>query len=243
MRFFYNKIKSWHSVFQLGRFAMTNAEYMEYEGYGLIEAALYSYTATADGSDLFSLAESRPGAGPSEGFLWDYILFRLYLAEKHILRFPSGFGCMTSMAEGLREGLSHLSLTLSTLSTLRSLNGSFLVVGSGRLPDRNHVERRFSDFRRMEKEASHSIENMIAAIASLSGEKVDGHMISLFSEETRAFLSLVSGKLSSLPPCHIYRRARSFTPALPSLSEEAAVYPSFLAFLTGLAVSCLVMLM
>ena len=43
---------------------MTNAEYMEYEGYGLIEAALYSYTATADGSDLFSLAESRPGAGP-----------------------------------------------------------------------------------------------------------------------------------------------------------------------------------
>lgn len=78
---------------------------------------------------------------------------------------------MTSMAEGLREGLSHLSLTLSTLSTLRSLNGSFLVVGSGRLPDRNHVERRFSDFRRMEKEASHSIENMIAAIASLSGER------------------------------------------------------------------------
>lgn len=226
---------------------MTNAEYMEYEGYGLIEAALYSYTASADGSDLFSLAESRPGAGPSEGFLWDYILFRLYLAEKHILRFPSGFGCMTSMAEGLREGLSHLSLTLSTLSTLRSLNGSFLVVGSGRLPDRNHVERRFSDFRRMEKEASHSIENMIAAIASLSGEKVDGHMISLFSEETRAFLSLVSGKLSSLTPCHIYRRARSFTPSLPpslpSLSEEAAVYPSFLAFLTGLAVSCLVMLM
>lgn len=105
------------------------------------------------------------------------------------------------------------------------------------------MERRFSDFRRMEKEASHSIENMIAAIASLSGEKVDGHMISLFSEETRAFLSLVSGKLSSLTPCHIYRRARSFTPALPSLSEEAAVYPSFLAFLTGLAVSCLVMLM
>ena len=215
---------------------MNNKEYMEYEGYRVIEAALLSYTSPA-GSLLSAAA---PG---DHGLVWDYILFRLYLAEKTIRRFPSGFGCMTSMAEGLREGLSHLSLTLSTLSTLRSLNGSFLVVGSGRLPDRNHVERRFSDFRRMEKEASHSIENMIAAIASLSGEKVDGHMISLFSEETRAFLSLVSGKLSSLTPCHIYRRARSFTPALPSLSEEAAVYPSFLAFLTGLAVSCLVMLM
>lgn len=67
MHFFYNKIKSWHSVFQLGRFAMTNAEYMEYEGYGLIEAALYSYTATADGSDLFSLAESRPAPGLRKG--------------------------------------------------------------------------------------------------------------------------------------------------------------------------------
>lgn len=65
---------------------MNNKEYMEYEGYRIIEAALLSYTSPAG-----SLLSAAPG---NHGLVWDYILFRLYLAEKTIRRFPSGFGCM-----------------------------------------------------------------------------------------------------------------------------------------------------
>ena len=54
---------------------MNNKEYMEYEGYQIIEAALLSYTSPA-GSLLSAAA---PG---DHGLVWDYILFRLYLAEK-----------------------------------------------------------------------------------------------------------------------------------------------------------------
>ena len=77
---------------------MNNKEYMEYEGYRIIEAALLSYTSPAGSL----LAAAAPG---DHGLVWDYILFRLYLAEKAIRRFPSGFGCMDEMARGLREGL------------------------------------------------------------------------------------------------------------------------------------------
>ena len=222
---------------------MTNAEYMEYEGYGLIEAALYSYTATADGSDLFSLAESRPGAGPSEGFLWDYILFRLYLAEKHILRFPSGFGCMDEMASGLREGLSHLPLTLRTLSLLKNLEGSSLILGIGSLPDEGKVKQRFHEFHELERACSGSMEKMVASLASLSGCRADGKLISYLSAETKAFLSHLSVKLSSLTPCRICQGARKFTPSLPAFAEEAVEDSSLFALLTGLALSCLVMLL
>ena len=62
---------------------MNNKEYMEYEGYRIIEAALLSYTSPAG-----SLLSAAPG---NHGLVWDYILFRLYLAEKTIRRFPSGF--------------------------------------------------------------------------------------------------------------------------------------------------------
>lgn len=72
---------------------MNNKEYMEYEGYRIIEAALLSYTSPAG-----SLLSAAPG---NHGLVWDYILFRLYLAEKTIRRFPSGFGCMDEMASGL----------------------------------------------------------------------------------------------------------------------------------------------
>ena len=222
---------------------MTNAEYMEYEGYGLIEAALYSYTATADGSDLFSLVESRPGAGPSEGFLWDYILFRLYLAEKHILRFPSGFGCMDEMASGLREGLSHLPLTLRTLSLLKNLEGSSLILGIGSLPDEGKVKQRFHEFHELERACCGSMEKMVAALASLSGCRADGKLISYLSAETKAFLSHLSVKLSSLTPCRICQGARSFTPSLPAFAEEAVEDSSLFALLTGLALSCLVLLL
>ena len=95
---------------------MNNKEYMEYEGYRIIEAALLSYTSPAG-----SLLSAAPG---NHGLVWDYILFRLYLAEKAIRCFPSGFGCMDEMASGLREGLSHLPLTLRTLSLLKNLEGS-----------------------------------------------------------------------------------------------------------------------
>ena len=99
---------------------MNNEEYMEYEGYRIIEAALLSYTSP-DRSLL-------PEAGPESGLVWDYVLFRLYLAEKTIRRFPSGFGCMDRMADGLRDGISHLSLTLHALSLLKNLEGSSLIL-------------------------------------------------------------------------------------------------------------------
>lgn len=194
---------------------MNNKEYMEYEGYRVIEAALLSYTSPA-GSLLSAAA---PG---DHGLVWDYILFRLYLAEKAIRRFPSGFGCMDEMASGLREGLSHLPLTLRTLSLLKNLEGSSLILGIGSLPDEGKVKQRFHEFHELERAYSGSMEKMVAALASLS------HL---------------SVKLSSLTPCRICQGARKFTPSLPAFAEEAGEDSSLFALLTGLALSCLVMLL
>lgn len=129
---------------------MNNKEYMEYEGYRIIEAALLSYT-----SPTGSLLSAAPG---NHGLVWDYILFRLYLAEKAIRRFPSGFGCMDEMASGLREGLSHLSLTLRTLSLLKNLDGSSLILGIESLPDEGKVKQRFHEFHELERACSGSME-------------------------------------------------------------------------------------
>ena len=236
MRFPYNKIRTWHTVFgQYGRFAMNNKEYMEYEGYRIIEAALLSYT-----SPTGSLLSAAPG---NHGLVWDYILFRLYLAEKAIRRFPSGFGCMDEMASGLREGLSHLSLTLRTLSLLKNLDGSSLILGIGSLPDEGKVKQRFHEFHDLERAFSGSMEKMVAALASLSGCRADGKLISYLSAETKAFLSHLSVKLSSLTPCRICQGARKFTPSLPAFAEGAVEDSSLFALLTGLALSCLVMLL
>lgn len=234
MRFLYNKIRTWHTVFgQYGRFAMNNKEYMEYEGYRVIEAALLSYTSPA-GSLLSAAA---PG---DHGLVWDYILFRLYLAEKAIRRFPSGFGCMDEMASGLREGLSHLPLTLHTLSLLKNLEGSSLILGIGSLPDEGKVKQRFHE---LERACSGSMEKMVASLASLSGCRADRKLISYLSAETKAFLSHLSVKLSSLTPCRICQGAKKFTPSLPAFAEEAGEDSSLFALLTGLALSCLVMLL
>lgn len=129
---------------------MNNKEYMEYEGYRIIEAALLSYTSPAG-----SLLSAAPG---NHGLVWDYILFRLYLAEKTIRRFPSGFGCMDEIASGLREGLSHLPLTLRTLSLLKNLEGSSLILGIGSLPDEGKVKQRFHEFHELERACSGSME-------------------------------------------------------------------------------------
>lgn len=193
---------------------MNNKEYMEYEGYRVIEAALLSYTSPAG-----SLLSAAPG---NHGLVWDYILFRLYLAEKAIRRFPSGFGCMDEMASGLREGLSHLPLTLRTLSLLKNLEGSSLILGIGSLPDEGKVKQRFHEFHELEKGCCGSMEKMVASLA---------------------FLSHLSVKLSSLTPCRICQGARSFTPSLPAFAEEAGEDSSLFALLTGLALSCLVMLL
>lgn len=193
---------------------MNNKEYMEYEGYRVIEAALLSYTSPAG-----SLLSAAPG---NHGLVWDYILFRLYLAEKAIRRFPSGFGCMDEMASGLREGLSHLPLTLRTLSLLKNLEGSSLILGIGSLPDEGKVKQRFHEFHELEKACSGSMEKMVASLA---------------------FLSHLSVKLSSLTPCRICQGARKFTPSLPAFAEEAVEDSSLFALLTGLALSCLVMLL
>lgn len=218
---------------------MNNKEYMEYEGYRVIEAALLSYTSPA--GNLLSAAA--PG---DHGLVWDYILFRLYLAEKAIRLFPSGFGCMDEMASGLREGLSHLSLTLRTLSLLKNLEGSSLILGIGSLPDEGKVKQRFHEFHELERACSGSMEKMVAALASLSGCRADGKLISYLSAETKAFLSHLSVKLSSLTPCRIcqggqkiysfpscFRRRSggrflSFCPAYrpgPELSGDAPVNP------------------
>ena len=236
MCFLYNEIRTWHTVLgQYGRFAMNNKEYMEYEGYRIIEAALLSYTSPAG-----SLLSAAPG---NHGLVWDYILFRLYLAEKTIRRFPSGFGCMDEMAIGLREGLSHLPLTLRTLSLLKNLEGSSLILGIGSLPDERKVKQRFHEFHELEKGCSGSMEKMVASLASLSGCQADGKLISYLSAETKAFLSHLSVKLSSLTPCRICQGARKFTPSLPAFAEEAVEDSSLFALLTGLALSCLVMLL
>ena len=212
---------------------MNNKEYMEYEGYRVIEAALLSYTSPAG-----SLLSAAPG---NHGLVWDYILFRLYLAEKAIRLFPSGFGCMDEMASGLREGLSHFSLTLRTLSLLKNLEGSSLILGIGSLPDERKVKQRFHEFHEMERACSGSMEKMVASLASLSGCRADRKLISYLSAETKAFH--LSVKLSSLTPCRICQGAREFTPSLPAFAEEAVEDSSLFALLTGLALSCLVMLL
>ena len=200
---------------------MNNKEYMEYEGYRVIEAALLSYTSPA--SSLLSAAAPR-----DHGLVWDYILFRL---------------CMDEMASGLREGLSHLPLTLRTLSLLKNLEGSSLILGIGSLPDEGKVKQRFHEFHELERACSGSMEKMVASLASLSGCRADGKLISYLSAETKAFLSHLSVKLSSLTPCRISQGARKFTPSLPAFAEEAGEDSSLFALLTGLALSCLVMLL
>lgn len=217
---------------------MNNKEYMEYEGYRVIEAALLSYTSPAG-----SLLSAAPG---NHGLVWDYILFRLYLAEKTIRRFPSGFGCMDEMASGLREGLSHLPLTLRTLSLLKNLEGSSLILGIGSLPDEGKVKQRFHEFHELERACSGSMEKMVASLASLSGCRADRKLISYLSAETKAFLSppvretflpyalphLPGGqKIHSFPSCFCRRsggRFLSFCPAHrpgPELSGDAPVNP------------------
>ena len=87
------------------------------------------------------------------------------------------------------------------------------------------------------------MEKMVAALASLSGCRADGKLISYLSAETKAFLSHLSVKLSSLTPCRICQGARKFTPSVPAFAEEAGEDSSLFALLTGLALSCLVMLL
>lgn len=150
---------------------------------------------------------------------------------------------MDEMASGLREGLSHLPLTLRTLSLLKNLEGSSLILGIGSLPDEGKVKQRFHEFHELEKACSGSMEKMVASLASLSGCQADGKLISYLSAETKAFLSHLSVKLSSLTPCRICQGAREFTPSLPAFAEEAVEDSSLFALLTGLALSCLVMLL
>lgn len=150
---------------------------------------------------------------------------------------------MDEMASGLREGLSHLPLTLRTLSLLKNLEGSSLILGIGSLPDEGKVKQRFHEFHELERACCGSMEKMVASLASLSGCRADGKLISYLSAETKAFLSHLSVKLSSLTPCRICQGARSFTPSLPAFAEEAGEDSSLFALLTGLALSCLVMLL
>lgn len=225
---------------------MNNEEYMEYEGYKLIEAALFSYTFSGTGYELtsgLSAARVLPSAG-SDAFLMDYVLFRLYLAEKTIRHFPSGFGCMDRVAAGLQDGLHNLPLALRTFSLLRNLDGSFLLLGGGEIQaDKAFVEKRFAEFRRIEALSSGSLEKMISALASLSCFTPNASVITYFVEETKAFLSFLQKKLSLLTPCRISQGARKMTPALSLPGTEAVLDSSFLALLTGLALSCLVMLL
>ena len=150
---------------------------------------------------------------------------------------------MDEMASGLREGLSHLPLTLRTLSLLKNLEGSSLILGIGSLPDEGKVKQRFHEFHELERACSGSMEKMVAALASLSGCRADRKLISYLSAETKAFLSHLSVKLSSLTPCRICQGARKFTPSLSAFAEEAGEDSSLFALLTGLALSCLVLLL
>ena len=84
---------------------MNNREYLQLEGASLVEEALLAFTSPAKGSDLYPLLCGSDGLLSEreklpDSFFWDYVLLRLYLAEREIRTFKSGFGCLEALVEG-----------------------------------------------------------------------------------------------------------------------------------------------
>lgn len=226
---------------------MNNREYLQYEGASLVEEALRSFTSPAKGSDLYPilcesggfLHESPP---QSDDFFWDYVLLRLYLAEQEIHAFRSGFGCLGALVEGMEESLSHLPETLHALSLRRQLNGSFLSAGSlSRYPDRESVDRRFHFFRTLQGDQDTA--SFLRAIAKERKIHLSEDRISLLLREIQGYLSFLHEKLCRFTPREITRCADTLTPVFSFASgAEELADSSLLAFLTGLALYCLIAL-
>ena len=226
---------------------MNNREYLQYEGASLVEEALRAFTSPAGGGDLYPmLCES---GGPlsqdqplSDDFFWDYVLLRLYLAEKAIHRFRSGFGCLGALVEGMEESLSHLPEVLHALSLRRQLNGSLLLAGSrAHYPDRDSVDRRFRFFRTLSGDGD--MDSFLPAMAKARGIHLSENQVSLLRKEIHDYLAFLHEKLCRFTPREITRNADTLTPvfSFASGSDELAD-SSLLAFLTGLALYCLIVL-
>lgn len=226
---------------------MNNREYLQLEGASLVEEALLAFTSPAKGSDLYPLLCGSDGLlSESEklpdSFFWDYVLLRLYLAEREIRTFKSGFSCLEALVEGMEESLSHFPDVLRALSVRRALNGSFLLAGSrAHYPDRDSVDRRFHFFRTLHGDGDPLF--LLQAIAKARNIHLSEKQVSLLMEETRHYLAFLHKKLCSFTPREITRRAYTLTPVISFASgSEGLADSSLLAFLTGLALSCLILL-
>ena len=235
---------------------MNNEEYLTYEGARLIETSLRSFVSPYQGKDLrAALADLVSCTVPSEKgmdrFFWDYILLRLYMAERTIRNFKSGFGCMNELADGLRSSLEELPMHLRTISLLRGMEGSSLVIGIDPAAINGlYVEKRFSEFQSMEERwhavkissPEERLKELLSRMAKASGVSMTGPLLSHLINETKAYLISLKKKLSSLTPHCICRKAKAMTPSISSFSSQGEVDSGLLVILAGIAAGCLTLL-
>lgn len=235
---------------------MNNEEYLRYEGACLIENSLSSFLAPFEGMDLrtsmshhFSMYAV--SAEAEEDFFWEYILLRLYVSEKVIRHFKAGCGSLSALADGLRKGLEDLPMQLKAIAMKREMNGSFLLFGKDvSLLTADYIENRFREFEKLSegsdltaKEGRESfVHKALSHICSLVGVKEASDVISYFIEETRAFLSSLTAKLSRFTPQTIYRSAKHMTPAMPEISGNGLLLHGCALGTAGIIAAMLLML-
>lgn len=235
---------------------LNNEEYLRYEGTCLIENSLSSFLAPFKGMDLrasmshhFSMYDIT--AASEEDFFWEYILLRLYVSEKVIRHFKAGCGNLSALADGLRRGLEDFPMQLKAIAMKREMNGSFLLFGKdvSRLTA-DYIEKRFHEFESLSEGFALSskegrevfVHKALSHICSLVGMKEASPVISYFIEETRAFLSSLTAKLSHFTPQTIYKNAKHMTPAMPEVSGNTLALHGAALLTGGLIATLLLML-
>lgn len=207
---------------------MNQEEYIRWKGSCFLEKALRSYHA----SDLRSSLAIDPAAENS--LLWTYVLYRLYETKKAIYRFNSGFGCLHAMARGIDECLSDLPLVLRTLAIQKEMNGASLILGNISILTPSFIEDRFRLF------SSFGDDGMASLLAAYGMGR--GNTLSAMKKEMESYLEDVQKDLSSCTPHSIVTNTRRMTFTTPPALEEALEGSSLFAFLTGLTISCIILL-
>lgn len=226
---------------------MNNRDYLHHEGASLVEEALLSFTAPIGKKDLYPIfcetcSLEYPEKEFSDSLFWDCVLLRLYLADREIRGFMSGFGCLSALSEGMAESLSHLPETLMALSLRRELDGSFLLAGSRiSYPSEERIRERFHFFGELEKKSGNR-ESLLHAFLQFHGIPSSNGLASFLHGEVNAFLLALHKKLCRFTPCEISKNARDFSVLVPSSGCIEAVDSSLLAFITSLALCWLLFL-
>ena len=103
------------------------------------------------------------------------------------------------------------------------------------------MDQRFHFFRTLHGDGDTLF--LLQAIAKARNIHLSGEQISFLRKETGEYLAFLHKKLCSFTPREITRRAYTLTPVISFASgSEGLADSSLLTFLTGLALSCLILL-